>query len=194
MVIWAKLIDRLIRNEYQYDVDFYGEIGDLAEKVAYFFHANLQGVAATEHIVDTLRQVAGGAMRQGLLDDGQSFTAAQLLRALQQQAPVQSLGEFITASAVTISSDVQLRKPSPSLLAAGFAPLLKLGIEPHSILYVSHRLEDDLAVARQTGVRTALYAADAACCQVQPAQLRDPALKPDRLLTDIRQIREILGI
>jgi FMN phosphatase YigB (HAD superfamily) len=193
-VVWAKLIDRLIRNEYQYDVGFYGELGDFAEKVAYFFHANLQGVSATEHIVDMLRQISSGGMRQGVIDDGQSFTPAQLLRALRQQAPVQSLGELITASAVTISSEQHVRKPSPTLFAAGFAPLLRQGLEPDTILYISHQLEHDLAIARQTGVRTALYAADAVCCQVTTAQLRDPEQKPDRLLTDVRQIREILDI
>lgn len=193
-VVWAKLIDRLIRNEYQYDKGVYGELGDFSEKVAYFFHANLQGVAASEHVVDVLRQVAQAGMRQGIIDDGQSFTPAQLLRALQQQAAVHSLSEFISASALAISSDCQVRKPSPSLFAAGFGPLVRLGIEPHCILYVSHRLEDDLAVARQSGVRTALYAADAVCCQVQPGHLRDPETRPDRLLTDLRQIREILDI
>lgn len=193
-VVWAKLIDRLIRNEYQYDVGFYGELGDFAEKVAYFFHANLQGVAATDNIVDVLRQVATAGLRQGILDDGQSFTPAQLLRALQQQAPVHSLSEFITPAAVTLSSACHVRKPSTSLFTAGFAPLVRQGLEPNTILYISHRLGDDLAVARQMGVRTALYAADAACCQVQPQQLRDPGLRPDRLLTDVRQIREILGV
>jgi FMN phosphatase YigB (HAD superfamily) len=194
MVVWAKLIDRLIRNEYRYDEKFYGQLGDFAEKVAYFFHANLQGVAASDHVVDTLRQVASAGMRQGLLDDGQPFTTEQLLRAFRQQGPVQSLGEFISASVTTVSSALHVRKPSPSLFSAGFAPLIRQGVEPQAILYVSHRLEDDLAAARQFGVQTALYAADATSCRVQPAQLRDPDLKPDRLLTDIRQIREILAI
>jgi FMN phosphatase YigB (HAD superfamily) len=193
-VVWAKLIDRLIRNEYQYDKGVYGELGDFAEKVAFFFHANLQGVAASEHAVDVLRQVSQAGLRQGIIDDGQSFTPAQLLRALQQQAPVHSLSEFISASALAISSDCQVRKPSPSLFAAGFGPLMRKGIEPQCILYVSHRLEDDLAVARQSGVRTALYAADANSCQVQPGHLRDPETRPDRLLTDLRQIRQILDI
>lgn len=193
-VVWARLIDRLIRNGYQYDVDFYGGLGDFAEKVAYFFHANLQGVAADEHASHVLRLVASAGLRQGLIDDGQSFTPWQLLRALQQQAPWQSLSEVISAASVTISVDQQIRKPSPSLFAAGFGALLRQGLEPDSILYVSQRLEDDLAAARQFGVHTALYAADAVCCQVTPAQLRDPDLKPDRLLTDLRQIREILSI
>lgn len=194
IMIWGKLIDRLIRNEYEYDVDTYGQLGDFAEKVAYFFHANLQGVAATDHAVETLRQVAGGGMRQGLLDDGQSFTTEQLLRALRQQSPVQSLGDFLTASATTISTAIGVRKPSPSLFTAGFAPLLRQGMDPNNILYISHRLEDDLAAARKSGVKTALYAADAGACHVEPAQLREPDMKPDRLLTDIRQIREILDI
>jgi len=193
-IVWAKLIDRLIRNEYQYDKGVYGELGDFAEKVAYFFHANLQGVAATDNVVEILRQVSQGGMRQGIIDDGQSFTPAQLLRALQQQSPVHSLSEFISPTALAISSDVQVRKPSPSLFAAGFTPLIRTGIEPQSILYVSHRVDEDLAVARQSGVRTALYAADTVCCQVTPAQLRDPETKPDRLLTDLRQIRQILDI
>lgn len=194
MAIWAKLIDRLIRNEYRYDAGFYGELGDLAEKVAYFFHANLQGVAATENAVDMLRQIASAGVRQGILDDGQSFTPAQLLRAFRQQAPLHGLGEVISANAITLSADLQVRKPSAGIFTQGFAPFVRQGIEPQTILYVSHRLSDDLAIARQCGVRTALYAADAVCCQVQPDELRNPELKPDRLLTDIRQIREILDV
>ncbi|MFO1095102.1 MAG: HAD family hydrolase [Planctomycetaceae bacterium] len=194
MAIWAKLIDRLIRNEYRYDTGFYGELGDFSEKVAYFFHANLQGVAATENVVEIMRQIASGGLRQGLLDDGQSFTPAQLLRAFRQQAPLHSLSELISANAVTMSTEMQVRKPSPSLFSHGFSAFLKLGIEPQAILYISQRLSDDLAIALQCGVRTALYAADAVCCQVRPDELRNPNLKPDRLLTDIRQIREILDV
>ncbi len=192
--IWQKLIDRLQRNEYQYDTSFYGEPEDLACKVAYFFHASLQGVAATEGIGEVLRQVAGTGMRQAALDDGQAFTAAQLLRALQQQSLINSLAEVFTGGAVTVSAEQHVRKPSKTLFAAGFAPLLKSGVQPHEILYVSHRLEDDLAAAKEFGVRTALFAGDAVVCQVQPASVRDPALKPDRLLTNLGQIGQILGV
>ena len=192
--VWGKLIERLQHNEYQYDRAFYGSTEDLAQKIAYFFHASLQGVAASDGIVDTLRRLSSAGLRQGVLDDGQSFTPAQLLLALQQQAPFHSLAEAFTAGAMTLSADQQVKKPSQTLFGAGFAPLLKLGIQPQEILYVSHRLDDDLAVARKLGVRTALYAGDAVVCQVQPASVRDPALKPDRLLTNLNQIGEILGV
>lgn len=192
--VWQKVIERLQRNEYRYDVGFYGSVESLSQKVAYFFHANLQGVAATEGIADVLLQIAGAGLRQGAIDDGQSFTPAQLLQALQQQSAVNSLADVFSSGTITLSSDVHVRKPSASLFAAGFAPLLKAGLQPEEILYVSHRLEDDLAAARQFGVRTALYAGDAVVCQVQPAGVRDPANKPDRLLTNVGQIGQILGI
>jgi FMN phosphatase YigB (HAD superfamily) len=192
--VWQKVIERLRRNEYQYDVSSYGSVEDLAQKVAYFFHANLQGVAATEGIGDVLQQVTSSGMRQGALDDGQSFTPAQLLQALQQQSAINSLADVFSSGTITLSSDVHVRKPSASLFAAGFSPFLKAGLQPQEILYISHRLEDDLAIARQMGIATALYAGDAIVCQVQPASVRDPAHKPDRLLTNVGQVSQILGI
>ena len=192
--IWQKVIERLQRNEYQYDVSFYGDTEDLARKVAYFFHANLQGVAATEGVAETLRRVASAGLRQGGIDDGQTFTPYQLLKALQQQSPLNSLAELFSSGTITLSSDVHVRKPSSTLFAAGLAPFLKAGLQPQEILYVSHRLEDDLAIAKQMGIATALYAGDAVVCQVQPASVRDPAMKPDRLLTNVNQISQILGI
>jgi FMN phosphatase YigB (HAD superfamily) len=192
--VWQKVIERLQRNEYQYDVSFYGGVEDLAQKVACFFHANLQGVAPTDAMADTLLRVAGAGLRQGAIDDGQSFTPAQLLHALQQQSAIHSLADLFSSGTITLSSDVHVRKPSLTLFTAGLHPFLKAGLEPQEILYISHRLEDDLAIAKQFGVSTALYAGDAVVCQVQPASVRDPAHKPDRLLTNVSQVSQILGI
>jgi FMN phosphatase YigB (HAD superfamily) len=194
VVVWSKYLERLQRNEYQYDVSFYGGLDDLALKVAYFFHANLQGVAASEHAFDTLRQVTSAGLRQGIVDDGQAFTTAQFQRVLQRQGQFFSLSELFSAGCVTLSHEHGVRKPSPSLYAAGFASLMRHGLGAGEILYVTHRLADDLAAAKSFGVRTALLAADANCCQVSTEEVRDPALKPDRLLTDLRQIGQILGI
>lgn len=192
--IWSKLIDRLRRNEYEYDASFYGNWDDLAGKVAYFFHASLQGVAAAESALETLRQLAGQGIRVGLLDDGQAFTMSQLSHALAGQGSFISVAEFIAADCVMLSYELGVRKPSPTLFAEGFASILRHGGDASSILHVSHRLQDDIAVARQFGVRTALLAADAGACQVTGEDLRDPEMKPDRLLTDLRQIGQILGI
>lgn len=192
--IWAKLIDRLRRNEYEYDASFYGNWDDLAGKVAYFFHASLQGVAPVESALDTLRHLASQGVRIGLLDDGQAFTLAQLTHALARQGSFMSVAEFIAPDCVSLSYELEVRKPSPTLFAEGFAALLRHGGEASNILHVSHRLQDDIAVARQFGVRTALLAADAGSCQVTGEDLKDPEMRPDRLLTDLRQIGQILGV
>ena len=192
--IWRRWIDRLSKNEYQWEASFYGDVDDLALKVAYFFHANLQGTAATEGVTDVLAQIASAGMLQGVICDGQPFTAVQLLRGLQREAPIESLSELILPGCMTVSADLGICKPSPSLFGAGLAEFTKRGVEPGEILYVSHRLNDDIAGIKPFGVRTALLAADADSCQVTAGELRDPDLKPDRLLTDLRQIRQILRI
>jgi FMN phosphatase YigB (HAD superfamily) len=190
--VWFKLLGRLDKKDYQYDAAFYGDLDALAVKVAYFFHANLQGSGPADGAVDVLRRVSSAGLRQGLLADAQPFTLAQLQHALRKQRPDVGLGELFSPDALVLSCQLGIRKPSPSLYAHAAAQFRKLGIDAAEVLHVSHRLQDDLAVAREYGFRTALLAADANCCPVQPADVREA--KPDRLLTNPHQISQILGI
>jgi len=192
--VWFKIIDRLLRNEYPYDADLYGTPEELALKVAYFFHAMLQGVGMPPATITTLRRLNQAGLRQGLLDDAQPFTLKQLQYAIQKVDPSVSLGSLVSPDCVALSFQFGMKKPSETLFAIAAAQYRRLGIDPQQVLYVSHRLADDLAVAKRHSFRTALYAGDAGACQVDAADLRDPALKPDRLITDVTQIVEILGV
>ena len=69
----------------------------------------------------------------------------------------------------------------------------KLGLEPENILYISSRVRDDLAIAKSIGMRTALYAAEKLSLQADSADMKDHTLKPDRLLTDLVQVRDLIG-
>lgn len=191
---WRKWLERLGRKEYQYDAGFYGDHEDLAVKVAYFFHANLQGVAAAEDACDALQLAASAGLRQGLLADAQPFTLVQLLSALRKQKPGVTIGGLLHPECLVLSHQLGIRTPSPSLYAHAASQYQRLGIDAAAVLHVSHRLKDDLAAAKEQGFKTALYASDANCCQVDPADLRDPQTKPDRLLTNLKQIGEILDI
>ncbi len=192
--VWFKLIDRLLRNEYEYDQSIYGDEEELALKVAYFFHAMLQGIEATEGAASILQRVAQGGLKQGLIDDGQAFTFAQLQQALQKVDPTMALGGVVNADLVAMSFQFGIRKPSPSLYAVAAEQYRNAGIEPGQVLYVSHRLHDDLAVAKKFGFRTALYAGDEKVCEVDVDDLRNPEIKPDRLLTEIGQVAQIVGV
>ncbi|MBX3441249.1 MAG: HAD hydrolase-like protein [Planctomyces sp.] len=192
--IWFKLIDRLLRNEYEYDRAFYGEPEQLAVKVAYFFHSMLQGVGMAPGGTATLRRVAQAGLRQGLIDDAQPFSLKQLQHALQKDDPTAGLAGLISPELTALSFHFGVKKPSPTLFAVAAEQYRQLGIEPSQVLYVSHRLIDDLAVARSQGFRTALYAADAHTCQVQSQDLKDPQTRPDRLITELEHVPQLLGV
>jgi FMN phosphatase YigB (HAD superfamily) len=192
--LWFKLVDRLLRNEYSYDEAFYGEPDELALKVAFFFHSMLQGVATNANVTLTLQRLTNAGIRQGLLDDAQSFTLKSLMHQLQKDDPALRLGDVISSDLVALSFQLGIRKPSETLFAVSAEQFRRIGLEPRQVLYVSHRLHDDLAIARRFGFRTALYAGDAQSCRVEAADLKNQEIKPDRLLTDVSQIASILGV
>jgi FMN phosphatase YigB (HAD superfamily) len=192
--VWRKIVERLGKKEYQYDEEFFGDVPELGEKIAYFFHTMLQGLAAAPQSLDALRGVARAGLKQGLIGDGQCFTLAQLLRALQKQGPVASFTELFTPGCVALSYQTGTRQPSRLLLETALQQFEHEEISPSEILHVASRLRDELAVAKSFGLRTALYAGDKASLQCDAADLQDPALRPDRLLTELGQVRQILGI
>jgi FMN phosphatase YigB (HAD superfamily) len=191
--VWEKLIEKLQKNEYSYDAGLLGSTSELAQKVAYFFHASLQGVKAAEGAAATLRRLTVGGVRQGLLDDGQVFTVPQLLRALRQQDPIDRLADVVSPDCVTLSYQHHARKPSPTLFAAALDQYKRLGFQPSQVLYVTQRLRDDLVAAKTVGFRTALLTADQNCGQVELADVRNAEMKPDRLVTAIGQVLQLVA-
>lgn len=194
VAVWDKLIERLERNAYQYDRGQYGERSELALKIAYFFHASLQGVAAGDGAAETLLRLVQGGLRVGLLGEGQGFTTAQLLRALRQQRTIGSVGDVLTPDSGVLSCQAGVRPPSPSLYRAAAERFARVGIQPSQVLHVSARLVEDLAAARQAGFCTALVAADAHCTHVDKTDVRDPEKRPDRLITALPQLLQIVGV
>ena len=192
--IWNRLITRLQKKEYEYDISFYGDIDEFSEKAAYFFHANLQGIEASPHAVQALHAVSRSPVTQGLLADTQSFTLLQMLRAIGKQGTLPALESLFATDCVTLSFQEGVRKPSKSLYQKSLMRFQEFGIAPREILHISTRLKDDLLAAKQEGMRTALYAADKVSMQATKKEIRDPELQPDRLMTDLEQIREILSI
>jgi FMN phosphatase YigB (HAD superfamily) len=104
------------------------------------------------------------------------------------------LSRLFAPGCLTLSFQEGVRKPSATLYQRSLQAFRELGIEPGQILHVGSRLADDLAVAKRFGFRTALYAGDKGSLQATAAEVRDPELRPDRLLTDLEQIREILAL
>ncbi|GIX04159.1 MAG: hypothetical protein KatS3mg114_0028 [Planctomycetaceae bacterium] len=191
-VLWRRLLNKLDLEEYRYDETFYGDLEALAEKIAYFFHASLQGCVLEDQAAATLWAIRQAGYYQGIFADGQCFSMTQLLRGIAQQVTLPPLETVLDPSCITLSYQLGVKKPSRSLYEELLARLRHLNLEPSQVVCVSARLSNDLAVARSYGLRTVLYAGDQTSLRADPAELRDPALKPDRLITQIAQLRDIL--
>ena len=192
--IWKRMLELLDKKEYRYDESLYGDLDELSQKVAYFFHSSLQGTEAAPGALATLIAVSNSGIRQAALADAQCFTLVQLIRALRSQGIVPEIETMLPESLNTLSYEWGIRKPSISLYAQAVLRFQEIGIEANQILHLGTRMQDDLAVAKSLGMRTALYAADSTSLEATGADLKHPETRPDRLITELTQLRDILQI
>jgi len=156
--VWRAIVDRLFDKEYVYDEDVMGDPTQLSEKIAYFFHANLQATEVRADALQTIRQLSEAGVIQGLLGDGQSFTMVQLTRGLLDQGLDVPIFKYLPSNRNVLSYQMGIRKPSKSLFEQLIAQFEDIGIDSDEILHVSCRLKTDLAPAKAVGMKTALLA------------------------------------
>jgi phosphoglycolate phosphatase-like HAD superfamily hydrolase len=191
--LWESFIKMLFQKDYTFDAGFYGSLNEFSRKVAYFFHASLQGTECYPGAAEALRYVAQARLVQGFLANGQCFTPAQLQRGLSMQDATVDLDRWIDPTMRFLSHDVRARKPSERLFRPCLAALAEKGIAPDQVLHVGSRIRHDLTPARRFGMKTALFAGDNASLEARNQQLKDPSTRPDVLLTDLAQIAEVVG-
>jgi len=191
--VWEAIIKKLFQKDYKFDAGFYGSLNEFSRKVAYFFHASLQGTACYSGAAEALRGVVDQGRASGLLADGQCFTRAQLNRALTAQDESVTVEEYLPPSRSFLSHEVRARKPSETLMRHALAKLQGQGFTPDQILHVGTRMQQDLIPARRLGMRTALFCGDKASLQATKEQVKDPSSRPDVLLTELNQIVEVLS-
>jgi len=190
--LWETIIKKLFQKDYQFDASFYGSLNEYSRKVAYFFHASLQGTGCYPGAAFALRHVAERGLAQGLHADGQCFTTVQLQRGLAAQEPV-GLDEVICAELCTLSYELRGRKPSERLLRQSQQQLARRGLAPDQVLHVGSRVVQDLVPAKRLGMKTALFAGDRASLQASAEQMKDSLGRPDVLLSELSQIAEVVG-
>lgn len=191
--VWEAIVKKLIQKDYRWDTNFFGALNEYARKIAYFFHVSLQGYACYPGAAAALRAVAAAGLEQGLLADGQSFTCVQLQRGLAAQDADLKLDEVIPPELRTLSYETRARKPSERIFRQALHTLTEKGIKPDEILHVGSRLTLDLVPAKKLGMKTALFAGDRASLQATPEQLKEPASRPEVLLTELEQIADVVG-
>jgi len=191
--LWEAFLKKLLQKEYRFDAGFYGSLNEFSRKVAYFFHASLQSCICYPEAATALRQAADNGLTQGLLADGQCFTAVQLQRGLQWQDASLHLDQVIDPNLRILSYELRTRKPSERLFREALQILAERGVTPEQVLHLGSRVQQDVVPARRAGMRTGLFAGDRASLQATPEQLKEPASRPDVLLTELSQVAEVVS-
>jgi hypothetical protein len=191
--VWDAILKKLLQKDYKFDAGFFGSLNEYCKKIAYFFHASLQGTACQEGAVRAVEHVHGCGLAQGLIADAQCFTLVQLERGLKQQGARTTFRDLSSADSWALSFEQKARKPSERLFRHLLTAASQKGIQPREILHVGARVVQDIAPAKKLGMRTALYAGDKESLQATADQLKDAAIRPDVLLTDLTQIRDVVS-
>jgi FMN phosphatase YigB (HAD superfamily) len=190
--VWEAIIKKLLQKDYRWDAGFYGALNELGRKVAYFFHASLQGTACYRGAAKALRTLAERGITQGLAADGQCFTEVQLQRGLEAQEPGANLDAWVDPKLRVLSYEARARKPSERLFRQVLEVLAGRDITPDQVLHVGSRVALDLVPAKRLGMKTALFAGDRASLQATADQFKEPAGRPDVLLTKLSQIADVV--
>jgi FMN phosphatase YigB (HAD superfamily) len=191
--IWEAILKKLLQKEYKFDAGFFGALNEYSRKIAYFFHASMQGTTAYPGAAEAIRSLHAAGLTQALLADGQCFTTVQLQRGLAAQDPDLRCADVFDASAETLSFTLRGRKPSERLFRQSLAALAEKEFTPGEVLHVGSRLAQDIIPAKRLGMKTALFAGDKASLQASPDQLKETASRPDILLTDLTQLAEVVS-
>ena len=190
--VWENIVKKLLQKEYKFDAGFYGSLNEYTRKIAYFFHASLQGTCCYPGAAAALTEIRQRGLMQGVLADGQCFTLTQLQRGLAQQDSAATADHLIDPNLRVLSCDVKGRKPSERIFKEMLTKLSQRGIEPLQVLHIGSRIVEDLAPARKAGMRTGLFAGDKDSLRATLDQLKDSATRPDVLLTELQQIGEVV--
>jgi FMN phosphatase YigB (HAD superfamily) len=191
--LWETIVKKLLQKEYTFDASFFGSLNEFSRKVAYFFHASLQGTAGCPGLADAFRHVAQSGLAQGLLADGQCFTPVQLQRGLRQQDASANLAELADEGLFVLSYEQRGRKPSERLFRHLLSLLAGRDISPDQVLHIGAHVAHDVVPARRLGMRTGLFAGDRASLRATAEQMRDQASRPDVLLTQLSHIADVVG-
>ena len=145
--------------------NFYGSLNEFSRKVAYFFHASLQGTCCYPGAAAALRHVAGAGLPQGLLADAQCFTTSSCSAAWRPR----SRSSWTSAGPRTCSAlsyEVRGRKPSERLFRQSLQQLAEARPSRRIRCCTSARGSSRTSCPPSaSGMKTALFAGDRASLQ-----------------------------
>lgn len=191
--IWEDVYKKLLQKDYVYDQGLFGPPAEYVKKIAYFYHASIQGCGAYPGAAEAVKLVSEAGKMNGLLADGQCFTPAQIQKCFREQDPSFDVNREFPVNLRILSAEKKAKKPSDVLFKTAIEALKARGIAANETLHVGSSIPRDIAPAKKLGFRTALFVGDKASLTATVEQLKDHATKPDIMLTELTQIHDAIG-
>jgi putative hydrolase of the HAD superfamily len=141
-------------------------------------------------LAETLRRLKEREVSLGIVSNAQFYTPL-LFPALLDES-LEALG--FDPDLCVLSYRLLEAKPSLHLFRQALEVLTRRGIRPEEVLYVGNDRVNDIWPAAQTGMRTALFAGDGRSFRPREGDTRIRNVREDLLLTDLRQLLDVLGI
>jgi len=184
--IWSVVLAELGRNGLASGEASAEDVRRLA--VEYEFRAN--PVWPMPGLDEALEFLRGCGVRLGIVSNAQFFTPLMLEALLGRGVA----GSGFVEGLCCWSYKVLEAKPSKRLFEIVLAMLAeKYGVVPGEVLYVGNDMRNDIRPAAATGCRTALFAGDERSLRLREGEEGTGRFEPDVVLTDLRQLKDVLG-
>lgn len=162
---------------------------DMVKQFALEFELIKNPVYPMPHLSKILVACHGKNIILGIVSNAQFYTP--LLFQWFLKSDMTSLG--FSNDLIFMSYQMGHAKPSASLFNTVVEKISAKGIQPNEVLFVGNDMRNDIYPANRAGFRTALFAGDARSLRRRE---KDPVcqnLKPDLVITDLRQILDCLS-
>ena len=162
---------------------------DNIEEAALRFELAVNPVWPMPNAARVFRQLKIAGYQLGIVSNAQFYTPLVLETLLQDT--LENLGFSVTVW----SYEIGTAKPSLSLFHRFLAAARhsEPGLSARNILYIGNDMRNDVDPARKLGFRTALFAGDKRSLRLRENDLELESVRPDVVLTDLRQITDVVA-
>ena len=162
---------------------------DGVERISVQYECLVNPVRPMPGLAQCLSRLHDSHLLMGIVSNAQFFTPPLFEAFLGRDVE----GLDFEPRCVLYSYKLLEAKPSTRLFELLVAGLREHGFAPEQALYIGNDMRNDIAPAFEMGLRTCLFAGDARSLRLRKGDLLVDGVKPDRVMTDLSQLREITG-
>lgn len=129
----------------------------------------------------------------GIVSNAQFYTPVLMNYFLKKTISLDETIAFFDPELTVFSYKLGIGKPDTRLFDELLPILLKkYKLKPEEVLFVGNDMLKDIYTSSRAGFKTALFAGDSRSLRLRPDDFRVKNIKPNYIITELRQINEIL--